>query len=292
MSSRQMTSNDPSFEDSHDPGRKGDVNEDALFQTVKVAPLGVPEAAFLLNIADEVPIRLIFNGIFPYGVMMMTPEHLEDFAYGFCLTEEIIQSAEQIRCITITHTDNGPAMDITIAGNCLTALLRRRPRAQTGHTSCGICGSEAVPSVETVEDCALPLAHTITIDALRRALNDLDVWQELNAVTRMVHAAAWADVNGQIQIIREDVGRHNALDKLIGARLRDDSTVQTGFCLLTSRYSFEMALKSLRAGIAIVVAVSAPTYRAYNFAQKMNQTLIAIARRDRQIVFCGGERIT
>lgn len=265
--------------------------KDALFHVIKVTPLGLPEANFSLNIADEVPISLTFNGIFPYGVMMMTPDHLEDFAYGFCLTEEIIQSAEQIRSVAITHTDDGLAVDITIAGNCLTALLRRRPRAQTGHTSCGICGSEAVPSVEMTKDCALPLAHTITIDALRRALNDLDAWQKLNAVTRMVHAAAWADADGHIQMIREDVGRHTALDKLIGARLRDGLTTQNGVCLLTSRYSFEMALKTLRAGIAIVAAVSAPTYRAYRLAEKMNQTLVAIARRDRQIVFCGGERI-
>lgn len=89
--------------------------KEGLFHTVKVTPLGVPETPILLNVADEVPIRLTFNGIFPYGVMMMTPEHLEDFAYGFCLTDEIIQSAEQIRSVRVTHTDDGPTMDITIS---------------------------------------------------------------------------------------------------------------------------------------------------------------------------------
>lgn len=268
------------------------MSMDALFHALTVAPLGQPETELVLNVADEVPVKLTFNGIFPHGVMMMTSDHLEDFAYGYCLTEEIIRSAEQIRAVVVTQEDDGLAMDVTLTGECLSALLKRRPRAQIGHTSCGLCGSDDVPAVETVGACTLPLTQTITVDAVCKALNDLDRWQELNAATRMAHAAAWADADGHIQMIREDVGRHNALDKLIGARLRNGGAMQSGVCLLTSRYSFEMALKTLRAGIAIVAAVSAPTYRAYRLAERMNQTLIAIARRDRQILFCGGERIT
>ncbi len=268
------------------------VSMDTLFRALTVTPLGQPETELVLNVADEVPVRLTFNGIFPHGVMMMTPDDLEDFAYGYCLTEEIIHCAANVRAVAITQDDDGLTMDITLAGECLSALLKRRPRVQTGHTSCGICGTDEVPGIERSAAPLLPLTHTIAVDAVRKALNDLDTWQRLNAATRMVHAAAWSNADGCIQIIREDVGRHNALDKLIGARMRNEIATGNGFCLLTSRYSFEMALKTVRAGIAVVVAVSAPTYRAFCLAEKAHQTLVAVARRDRQIVFCGGERVT
>lgn len=262
-----------------------------LFHELTVTSLDHPDESIVLNVADEVPVRLLFNGIFPYGVMMMTPDHLEDFVFGFCLTEEIVRSAAQIRSVVMTAGDDGPTLDVRIDGECLTKLLRRRPRAQTGHSSCGICGIDDVPSLHTAETTRFPEACTITTPAVHRALGDLDQWQELNARTHMVHAAAWADRDGRIQLIREDVGRHNALDKLIGARMRDSSITVDGICLLTSRYSFEMALKTVRAGMDVVVAVSAPTYRAFQLAEGMQQTLIAIARRDRQIIFCGEKRV-
>ncbi|WP_367160268.1 formate dehydrogenase accessory sulfurtransferase FdhD [Kozakia baliensis] len=263
-----------------------------LMRAVSVTPLGEPERSVLLNVADEVPVRLTFNGILPHGIMMMTPNHLEDFAFGYCLTEGIICSTEQIRSITITSEDDGVTMDVTITGDAFAPLLKRRPRAQTGHTSCGICGTEDVPDLESIDAPSLPIDYTVSASAIRHALSDLDNWQNLNAATRMVHAAAWADLSGRILLIREDVGRHNALDKLIGARLQDLDLKEKGFCILTSRYSFEMALKTSRANMATVVAISAPTYRAYQLAQKLNQTLVAIARRDRQLVFCGSERIS
>ncbi|WP_342627644.1 formate dehydrogenase accessory sulfurtransferase FdhD [Nguyenibacter vanlangensis] len=262
-----------------------------LFHALTVAPLDRPDAPTVLNVADEVPVRLLFNGILPHGVMMMTPDHLEDFAFGYCLTEEIVHSADQIRSVVVAEGDDGPTLDVRIAGECLAGLLRRRPRAQTGHSSCGLCGSDDVPSVHAAETAPFPVAYTIAPAAVRRALDDLDRWQDLNARTRMVHAAAWADRDGRILLIREDVGRHNALDKLIGARMRDAAIQTDGICLLSSRYSFEMALKTVRSGMATVVAVSAPTYRAYQLAERMNQTLIAIARHDRQLVFCGGARL-
>nr|WP_254454945.1 formate dehydrogenase accessory sulfurtransferase FdhD [Acetobacter estunensis] len=245
-----------------------------------------------LNIADEVPVKLIFSGIFPYGVMMLTPDHLTDFAFGYCLTERIIERAEQIRSVVVSDGEDGPMLDVTISGDCLSELLRRRPRAQTGHSSCGICGSDDVPSVDVTGQTPFPLNPTISAAAIHRALHDLDHWQELNAATRMVHGAAWANREGEILLIREDIGRHNALDKLIGARMRNDTLSEDGICLLTSRYSYEMALKTVRAGMTTVVAVSAPTDRAFRLAEKMNQTLIAIARHDRQFVFCGGARLT
>lgn len=263
----------------------------ALFHTRTVTLLDLSGEQVDLNIADEVPVTLVFNGILPYGVMMMTPDHLEDFAFGYCLTERIVASAQQIRSVSVSEGEDGPTIDVSISGDRLAMLSRRRPRAQAGHSSCGICGSADVPSVEASGPAPFPAEPGIAPVAIRRALHDLDRWQDLNARTRMVHGAAWATMDGRIRLIREDVGRHNALDKLIGARMREGTLSETGICLLTSRYSYEMALKTVRAGMATVVAVSAPTDRALRLAEAMNQTLIAIARHERQFVFCGGQRL-
>ncbi|NHN86336.1 formate dehydrogenase accessory sulfurtransferase FdhD [Acetobacter musti] len=263
-----------------------------LFHARKVTSLDRPEEEVDLNIADEVPVKLVFNGIFPYGVMMLTPDHLTDFVFGYCLTERIIEASRQIRSVVVSEGEDGPMLDVMISGDCLSTLLRRRPRAQTGHSSCGICGSDDVPSVDVTGQSPFPLNPTIASAAIRRALQDLDRWQDLNAATRMVHGAAWANREGEILLIREDIGRHNALDKLIGARMRNDTLSEDGICLLTSRYSYEMALKTVCAGMITVVAVSAPTERAFRLAERMNQTLIAIARHDRQFVFCGAARLT
>lgn len=262
-----------------------------LFQSRMATLLTRPEEEVALNIADEVPVRLVFDGIVPHGVMMMTPDHLMDFAHGYCLTEQIITNKKQIRSVSVLDDENGLTLDVTISGDRLSVLLRRRPRAQTGHSSCGLCGTDDVPSVDSVEEAPFPINATIAPTAILRALHDLEKWQTLNATTRMVHGAAWADQNGEILLIREDIGRHNALDKLIGAWMCDDRLCENGFCLLTSRYSYEMALKTVRAGMATVVAVSAPTDRALRLARKTNQTLIAIARPDRQFVFCGAARL-
>ncbi|WP_130731896.1 formate dehydrogenase accessory sulfurtransferase FdhD [Komagataeibacter xylinus] len=263
----------------------------ALFYPLDVSALSRPDEKFSLNVAEEVPVSLMFNGIFPYGTMMMTPADLEDFAYGYCMTEQIVGSVADIRSVNILTAEDGLTLDIFIKGSALTQLMRRNVRMQTGHSSCGICGSGTVPEYDAVAAAPLGEGPRLPVTAIRKALHELRTWQTLNAATRMVHAAAWADDNGSIHMIREDVGRHNALDKLIGARARHPEAFHEGFCLLTSRYSFEMALKTVRAGIAIVVAISAPTYRAFRTAEKMNQTLIAIARRDEQTLFCGGNRL-
>ena len=262
-----------------------------LFYQLDVSTLSRPDEKFSLNVAEEVPVSLIFNGIFPYGTMMMTPADLNDFAYGYCITEQIVGSVADIRSVNVVTAEDGLTLDIFIKGRALTQLMRRNVRIQTGHSSCGICGSETVPEHDAVAAVPLEDGPSLSVTAIRNALHELRKWQTLNAATRMVHAAAWADHNGNIHMIREDVGRHNALDKLIGARACNPEVFHEGFCLLTSRYSFEMALKTVRAGIAVVVAISAPTYRAFLTAEKMNQTLIAIARADEQTLFCGGKRL-
>ncbi|MDT8873190.1 formate dehydrogenase accessory sulfurtransferase FdhD [Komagataeibacter diospyri] len=264
----------------------------ALFYPLDVSSLSRPDETFSLNVAEEVPVSLLFNGIFPYGTMMMTPADLKDFAYGYCITEQIVGSAADIRSVNIVKVKDGLTLDIFIKGRALTQLMRRNVRMQTGHSSCGICGSETVPEHDAVAAVPLEDGPSLSVVAIRNALHELRKWQTLNAATRMVHAAAWANNNGNIHMIREDVGRHNALDKLIGVRACHPEVFHEGFCLLTSRYSFEMALKTVRAGIAVVVAISAPTYRAFRTAETMNQTLIAIARQDEQTLFCGGNRLT
>jgi len=262
-----------------------------LFHIRKVSTLKHTHEQMYLHVADEVPVTVFFNDIFSYGVIMMTPDHLVDFAFGYCLTEQIVDSADQIHSVSAIDSKDGLTINITIAGNSLSTLLRRKPRVQTGHSSCGICGSGDVPEVNVVGQSSFPVRETIPRAAIYRALCELVHWQKLNAITHMVHGAAWADLDGQISLIREDVGRHNALDKLIGAQMRKKTLRKEGICLLTSRYSYEMALKTSRAGMNTVVSVSAPTDRALQLAEMMNQTLIAIARHDRQFVFCGEQRL-
>ena len=262
-----------------------------LFETLEVTALDAPDTLMPLNVADEVPVRLVFNGIFPHGTMMLTPADLADFAFGYCLTEQIVDSARQIRAVEVVEEGDGVVLHIAITGDKLAVLLRRRPRAQTGHSSCGLCGSDDVPTPEDAGCTPFSWDNPIAAEAVRNALHGLEAAQTLNAATRMVHGAAWADAQGRILLIREDIGRHNALDKLIGARLRDGGLSSAGFCVLTSRYSFEMALKTVRAGMEGVVAVSAPTRRALHLAERMNQTVIAIARPHRQLVFCGARRL-
>ncbi|MEZ7137611.1 formate dehydrogenase accessory sulfurtransferase FdhD [Komagataeibacter sp. SM21] len=263
----------------------------ALFYPLDVASLSCPDEKFSLNVAEEVPVSLMFNGMFPYGTMMMTPADLKDFAYGYCITEQIVSSPAEIRSVDVVPAEDGLTLDIFIKGRALTRLMRRNVRMQTGHSSCGICGSETVPACDAVAGAPFGDGPRLSVTAIRNALHELRKWQTLNAATRMVHAAAWANNSGNIHMIREDVGRHNALDKLIGVRVCHPEVFNDGFCLLTSRYSFEMALKTVRAGIAVVVAISAPTHRAFRTAEKMNQTLIAIARHDEQTLFCGGKHL-
>jgi len=260
------------------------------FSTVDVHALDENLSDLSLHIAEEVPVRLMFNGLYAFGTMMLTPDDLEDFALGYCLTEQIVTVPGQIRGVSVTTEADGLLMDITLVGEVLARFLRIAPRARTGHTSCGLCGADAVPPAEAeVAACVLPSGPQVAATAVRRALATLGQGQALNALTRMVHAAAWADTAGNIVIVREDVGRHNALDKLIGACAR--GAAGPGFCVLTSRYSYEMALKTLRAGIGFVVAISAPTARAHRLAAAAGQTVVAIARHDRQIVFCDAGRL-
>lgn len=246
-------------------------------------PAGVHERS--LDVAEETPLAIAYNGI-DYAVMMGTPRDLDDFAFGFSVAESVAMRVSDIRSVAMAERDGGIVIDITLAGEALHRFLaRRRVRALRGHTSCGICGIEDlaqlhVPAMPTVR-AAQPIART----ALRCAVENLRGSQPLSEHTHCAHAAAWADKAGALVLLREDVGRHNALDKLVGAALRAGIDFAAGFCLITSRCSYEMAQKAIVAGIPALVTISAPTALAVCTARAGGLTLIVLDRADGFFVY-------
>lgn len=246
------------------------------------APATVVDAG--AEVAVEAPVNIVYGNL-PYAVMMTTPSDLEDFVAGFSLTEGIIRGIDEIRSIAVTLQDDGIVATVELAPGRFREHLARR-RNLSGRTACGLCG------VETLTD--LPEAQAtggnsdpIAADAIARALAELEQHQQLNRLTRAVHAAAWCDSNGTVLSVREDVGRHNALDKLIGARLRAGHDASDGFMLVTSRASFEMVEKTAIFGAAMLVSISAPTSLAIERANALGLTLVCIARADSATVFAG-----
>jgi FdhD protein len=233
-----------------------------------------------LDVAEETPLAIAYNGI-DYAVMMGTPRDLEDFAFGFSIAETVAVRASDIRSVATTEREDSIAVDITLTSEALHRFLaRRRVRALRGHTSCGICGIEDV--AQLTPPIAPPMIRAQPIDraALRRAVESLRGLQPLSEHTHCAHAAAWADQTGAPILVREDVGRHNALDKLVGAALRAGIDFAAGFCLITSRCSYEMAQKAVAAGIPALVAISAPTALAVRTARAGGLTLIVPDRAD------------
>ncbi len=240
-------------------------------------------------VAVEVPVQVTFADV-PFAVMMLTPADLVDFAYGFSLTEGMIERAADIRDVVATRVDDGWRLAVTLNGERLRKHLARQ-RAMTGRTGCGVCGIDDIEALRRAERGATA-APPVALAAIERALAALDEGQVLNARTRAVHAAAWADASGAIHHVREDVGRHNALDKLVGALVRTEVDTRAGFIVITSRCSFEMVEKAATAGAGALVSISAPTSLAIARARALDVTLVAIARRDTLTVFNGMDRVT
>lgn len=241
------------------------------------------------TVPDEVPVAFVYNG-HSQAVMMATPADLEDFAVGFSLTEQIVGSPAEIAQVEVARTEKGIQVRMQVPDEVVTRLVSERNRSLPGNTGCGLCG---VDSLEQVEKPLAPVGTGVTVDfsRIQRALSALVGQQRLNAEAHAVHAAGFADRNGQLLQVREDVGRHNALDKLIGALARSGTTTSDGFCLITSRCSYEMVQKAAVAGFQVVVAISAPTAPAVRIADQTGMTLIALARDDSMLVFNDRDRV-
>jgi FdhD protein len=237
-------------------------------------------------VAVEAPVQIVIGGA-SFAVMMATPEDLEDFAYGFALTEQIAESVGDIRGVEVEPVKEGWKLKIAISGDRLQAHLARG-RVMSGRTGCGLCGIEdfsQMPSPRPPLHSPAPIAP----DAIRAALSELEAKQPLNQATRAVHAAAWCGRDGTIVLVREDVGRHNALDKAIGALARAGVAPDSGFFVITSRCSFEMVAKAALFGAGTLVSVSAPTSLALERARQFGVRVIAVARRDQALCFGEGK---
>lgn len=241
------------------------------------------------SIAEEVPVAMVYNGV-SHAVMMASPCDLEDLALGFSLSEGILQHADQLFTIDVKPSEDGVAVNMHITGDCF-ARLREQRRNMAGRTGCGLCGTESLAHV--VRTIARVAAQPVPADdVIQHALHNLKEHQPLQIQTGATHGAAWCDARGHILLAREDVGRHNALDKLIGARIHEygDRAFENGFALISSRASFEMVQKSASVGIGTLVAVSAPTALAIREAHKSGVNLIGFARPGRHVIYTrGGE---
>lgn len=239
------------------------------------------------EVIEEIPVALVYNGL-SHAVMLVTPTHLKDFALGFSLGEGILNSADDLYNCELIQVSQGIEARITIAEERFTALREQRRsqrrRSLAGTSGCGLCGVESLIALGRP---TVPVATTCTPQrgAITRALQELPRHQTLFSRTGGGHAAVWVRADGELQLVREDVGRHNALDKLIGALVQRGFIADGGFAICTSRASYEMVQKSMRAGIGLLVAISAPTAAAIRLAQAAQITLVGFARGDRMQVY-------
>jgi FdhD protein len=241
------------------------------------------------TVVDEVPVALVYNGI-SHAVMMATPADLEEFALGFSLSEGIIARPGECYGIEVENGPAGVAVQLEIAAAAFMALKERR-RTLAGRTGCGLCGVDSLDQV-----CRplpqLPPAAGFNATGVRAALAGIKAEQHLTRLTGAAHAAAWCGMDGVLRIVREDVGRHNALDKVIGAMARAGADGRDGFLLITSRVSFEMAQKASLAGVSALVGMSAPTRAALQLAERAGMTLLAFARGENFVCYTHADRLT
>jgi formate dehydrogenase accessory protein FdhD len=240
-------------------------------------------------VAEEMPVALVYHDV-PHVVMLATPADLEDFATGFTLSEGLVARADEIRGVEVLPGAASIDVKVSVAWERFTALLQRR-RNLTGRTGCGLCGAET--AADAIRECAqVPAGRPVPAADLHAAISALSGWQAINARTGSVHAAAWVLPGRGIQLVREDVGRHNALDKSIGALARAGTDFASGYMLITSRASYEMVQKAATVGIPLLVALSAPTAFAVRLAERCGLTLVAFARADRHVVYSHPQRVT
>ncbi|QVL45024.1 MAG: formate dehydrogenase accessory sulfurtransferase FdhD [Methylophilaceae bacterium] len=240
------------------------------------------------QLAEEVPIALIYNGV-SHAVMLATPQNLEEFALGFSLTEGILQDKKDLYSVEVELKDNGIELHLHIATERF-VLLKSRRRNMAGRTGCGLCGAESLNQV-----FHLPASHhdsvqtMLSMRSVFKAHDTIQQKQTLQQLTGATHACAWADTEGNIQFIREDVGRHNALDKLIGVLHQHHQ--QGGFILTSSRASYEMVQKIAMVGFDVLAAISAPTGLAVRIAEEYGITLLGFVREQQYVAYSHAHRI-
>jgi FdhD protein len=235
------------------------------------------------QVVEESPVALVYNGI-SHAVMMATPADLADLALGFSLSEGILADADQLIGLDVVARDQGIEVIMEINAEPFAALKQRR-RNLTGRTGCGLCG------VESLEQAITPPRQVtadvrLTHEAVQLGLQGLARAQMLKTKTGGVHGAVWCDAAGSIRLVREDVGRHNALDKLLGAMVSGKEG-REGFVLLTSRLSYEMVAKAAACNVPVLAAVSAPTALAVKQAEAAQITLLGFVQTGRQVIYNG-----
>lgn len=239
-------------------------------------------------LAEETPVTLAYN-LAPHAVMMTTPADLEDLAIGFSLTEGIVDDVSEISRVEVVRYSRGIELQLEVPLE-RAAAASARSRRLSGRTGCGICGAASMDDVLR-EPPAVRSDARIEARAVTTAMRELAERQPLNAATGAAHAAAWARCDGTLTHVREDVGRHNALDKLVGAVITANLPAHEGFVVITSRGSFELVQKAAILGVPLLATVSAPTALAVRVAHAVGLTLVGFARDDRMTVYTHPERV-
>ena len=264
------------------------------------------------KVAEEVPIALIYNGV-SHAVMLATPQDLEDFALGFSLSEGILQTRSELYGVEIVAQVQGIELHLEVATEAFVKLKERR-RNLVGRTGCGLCGAESLEQALRLPELpATGLKHssaglqatknntnghatsgasleTIKATSIQAAFHAIKAQQALQQATGATHACAWMNASGEVQLLREDVGRHNAMDKLMGALAKQPSH-ESGFVLTSSRASVEMVQKVAIAGYNILAAISAPTGLAVRIAEAYGVTLVGFLRDNQFVIYTHSDRI-
>ncbi|NOT66017.1 MAG: formate dehydrogenase accessory sulfurtransferase FdhD [Methylotenera sp.] len=238
-------------------------------------------------LAEETPVALIYNGV-SHAVMLATAQDLEDFALGFSLSEGIVQNVSELYSVEVQVQENGIELHCDIASERFTQLKERR-RTLAGKTGCGLCGAENLAQAMHYP-VPLKMQKKFEVASITLGLQGIQSQQKLQQKTGATHASAYVQADGTVSLVREDVGRHNALDKLVGALAKQGGD-KTGFIITTSRASFEMVQKTASAGISMLVAVSAPTGLAVRVAEQCGLSLVGFARENRFVVYSHAENI-
>nr|WP_198923157.1 formate dehydrogenase accessory sulfurtransferase FdhD [Enterobacter hormaechei] len=239
-------------------------------------------------LAEEVPVALVYNGI-SHVVMMASPKDLELFAIGFSLSEGIIAHPQEIYGMDVVQACNGLEVQIELSSRRFMGLKERR-RALAGRTGCGVCGVEQLNDIGKPV-APLPFTQTFNLGNLDKALEHLNDVQPIGQLSGCTHAAAWVLPSGEIVGGHEDVGRHVALDKLLGRRAREDAIWQQGAALVSSRASYEMVQKAAMCGVEILFAVSAATTLAVEVAERCNLTLVGFCKPGRATIYTHPQRL-